>query len=300
MNNINLSKLVLILAIILFCVSCRERRVADSIVKMFDEGIEQVQKAKSVEEVQNTFDKTIASVEVYKSNHLKEITSIDSIAPQINEAQHLFTKACCIKAFLFNNGYIKNEKGVAIAVNSKGEIVPLEEMEGDDGVLSDSYGEDSSAMNPLGITRIVPEFEHYKSEYSKEYYWIFRHLTLQNSAGTIKYSDEDAEKYYILYVKTFFMARKICGWAPEDSDIRIYLEKHLTEILRDLPLGDNYPEKIREYVNKKYYDNKDAMNTVYISKRGYGYIKCSYDCGSDNCGFYISRDDESNGILKIK
>lgn len=305
MKQRNISKLALILAIILFCVSCGKKDVTDVIVKMFDEGIEQVQKAESVEEVQNTFDKTIASVEEYKSNHLKEISSIDSLVPQINEAQHLFTKACCIKAFSFNNGYIKNEKGVTIAVNSKGEIVPLEDMEGDVGLLSNTYGEESSITNPLGITRIVPKFKHYKSEYSKEYHWLFEHLTLQNSAGTIKYNDEDAEKYYGLYIQLFFMACKICDYPTDDSEIINYLEDHFTEIIRDLPLDDKYPEKIREYVNERYYDNKDAMNSVSISERGYGYIKCSYYSYSRyysrsyELHFSIRRNEDLNGALSI-
>ena len=92
------------------------------------------------------------------------------------------------------------------------------------------------------------------------------------------------------------------GPASWDFEIKSYLQEALTEVIYNLPLNDSYPENVKEAVNKVYYDNLDAMKTVYISDRGYGWIECSFYMHRnkyDKNSFYIERSDEFNGVLII-
>jgi hypothetical protein len=277
-----------LLVTVLLCTGCEKKNIVDSIAEMYDDGIETVDKAKSVDDVQQYYNDINKKVEDFKQSHLREMAALDSTITKIEEAKMIFTKACCIKASSFE-GFIKDTEGVVIGVNDKGEVLPLECIEGDDG-----FNENTS-NNPLGLTGITPIFK--KSGDT----WDCMGITVQDSEGDYIYNDEDAEQYYEQYLPLFFIAHKIVpDWSRNDSLVN-YLTNHLSDIVSNLPLDDSYPKDIREYVNKKYYDNKDAMSTLCISKREYGSIWCEYYDNPNRRGscFRVKRDKNNNGRLTI-
>lgn len=282
----------------LLCVNCEKKGFVDLIAEIYDDGINIVEKAKSVEDVQKCYNDISNKVEQFKQSHLREMAALDSTVTKIEEAKMIFTKACCIKASSFE-GYIKDTNGVVIAVNDAGKVMPLESIEGDDGLESDDGN--SKTTNPLGFAGVTPVYTKEKN-YHNENCWRCEYITIQDSEGTYIYNDEDAERYFEHYLSLFFMAYQIVPRWTQDEDIVRYLTNHLSYIILNLPLDDSYPPKIKEYVNKEYYDNKDEMSTLHISERGYGYVKCTYfeNCNrNDPRSFYVMRDKGNNGRLVI-
>lgn len=162
-------------------------------------------------------------------------------------------------------------------------------------------GDDEDSGNPLGFTTITPEFSYEKNEWNNKYYWGSRYLTVQTSKGDYLYSDEDAERYYNNYTRLFLMAYILFSKIDyQDAEIREYLKSNFTIILNNLPLDDTFPPKIREKVNKLYYDWKDVLGTIEFSQRGYGYIMYKYHDYDNRTGYLtLKRDEEHNGRLII-
>lgn len=168
------------------------------------------------------------------------------------------------------------------------------------GKESDANVEEETAEasnNPLNIIGMTPVYNDKGRGRYLDY------ITLQTPNGDYMYDDEDAETYMDGYVSAFFMAREIASGANRDdkSDIREYLESNLLDVVVNLPLDSSYPDRIREYVNKLYYDNKDIM--LYKDSRGYGYVRYKYTLGNNVNGkpYYfqllISRGDDGRCIL---
>lgn len=298
----SLNLLAILMVAMFFCTGCEKKGIVDSIVEMYDDGIETVDKAKSVDDVQKYYDDINKKVEEYKQSHLREMASLDSTVTKIDKAKMLFTKACCIKAYSFDHGYIKNTEGVTIGVDIAGEVLPLESIEGDDG-LAEEYGNNNDTDNPLGFTTLTPVYDKYKNFEGKDR-WGLEYVTVQNSKGDYIYSDEDAELYYAKYLSLFYMAFCISKYVPQESqDYVYYLKTNLSNIILSLPLDDSFPENIREYANEVFYNHKDEISTLHISERGYGYVKCAYYYkGNTNSlrYFCLKRDKENNGRLIIR
>jgi hypothetical protein len=157
-------------------------------------------------------------------------------------------------------------------------------------------GDDENSSNPLGFTTITPNY------YFDDGYWHRGALTVQTSKGDYIYSDEDAERYYNNYTRLFLMASVLSDYLDyRDAEIREYLKSNFTVILNNLPLDDTFPPKIREKVNKLYYDWKDVLGTIEFSQRGYGYIRYEYHDYYNRTGeLTLKRDEEHNGRLIIK
>lgn len=142
--------------------------------------------------------------------------------------------------------------------------------------IENTYKEnDEDPNNPLNIIGMTVEW--YGSHYTDtgKYYYNDYKITLQTPKGDLKYSDEEAELYYDKYAFLFAMAACICDTQELDEDkenIRDYLKNNLYDVVCNVPLNDSYPKKVRETVNKVYYDNKDdIMHTLHLEDRGYGY-----------------------------
>lgn len=157
-------------------------------------------------------------------------------------------------------------------------------------IIRNKKNNDSNEKNPLGIIKIIPDFEN-------------RQITLQSHTGIIMYNDEDVDKYK-QYLRLFYFAHIICTDynIRDNAEIRSYLEENFTYVLANLPLDDSYPENVKEAVNEVYYDNLDAANTVSVTSRGYGYITCKYywqNYINHKRHFDIKRSEELNGALII-
>lgn len=295
---------IFLIVAILFCTSC-QKSVVDSIYDIYEDGIDKVENAQSLVEVKKCFVETNMKVEEYKQSHLRDIATLGSETARIDEAKQIFTKACCVKAYSFDNGYIQDMEGVTIAINAEGKVVPLENLEEDNNQYSDDMESDNiENQNPLGIVGFTPEYEFRSDGWGHEY-WYFKCIEVHTSSGDLSYSDEDAETYYEQYVDLFFLAYEIAKGTNHNLDKKIidYLKKHFTDIISNLPIDDSYPDYVRDYVNEQYYNSKDELNTAYISERGYGYIKCSYHPkGRKNStgSFYLERDKYHNGRLIIR
>lgn len=171
----------------------------------------------------------------------------------------------------------------------------------------DTYDESfEDPNNPLNIVGMSVEWLK-KNEHSN-YYDDYK-ITLQTLDGDYKYSDEDAEQYYDQYATLFAIAACICDTQlyldSTKVNISDYLKNNLFKIVCEIPLNDSYPPKVREVVNKVYYDNKDdIMHTLHLADRGYGYkvyegykiIRWLYECHPGR--LYVRRGNDS--ILYIK
>lgn len=297
-----LNLFAILLAIVILCTGCEKKSIVDTIAEMYDDGIENVENAKNVDDVQRCYNDINKKVEEFKQGHLKEMAALDSTFAKIEEAKMTFTKACCIKASSFD-GFIKDSNGVVIGINDAGKVSPIESIEENGRLDSDDYNDsdNKTSTNPLGFTGLTPIYYKDKCWWSA-YTFNRRYITVQTSEGDYIYNDEDAERYYEHYLALFFIATKIIPNNTDDKGLVNYIANHISEIITNLPLDDSYPQNIREYANKIYYDNKDEMNTLHISERGYGYIKCTFynNCNrNDPRHFIVKRDDENNGRLVI-
>ena len=152
-------------------------------------------------------------------------------------------------------------------------------------------------------------FTEYKPIYEKKYTgrYYLKCINILDANGEVKYSDEEAEKYYSNYAAHFLcaciIADKVCD-EKNDAEMRSYMEEHLFDVVCNLPLGDSYPSDVREIVNKIYYDYKDRIMNMSLENRGYGYLKYKYDTGAYNqyTGSYstyylkISREQDSGTL----
>ena len=164
--------------------------------------------------------------------------------------------------------------------------------------------------NPLNIIGMKPEWEKWEGYgYDR---WSCEKITVQTPNGNLKYSDEDAELYYDDYALIFTWAYLICRGLHSDKDqsIRDYLKDNLLEVVCDLPLDDSYPEKVREHVNKIYYDRVDEINsTLCVDDRGFGYKNYAYYYEGYSLDYHVEctqkqlirmkRDKDDDGILVI-
>ena len=127
----------------------------------------------------------------------------------------------------------------------------------------------------------------------------FKGIKVFDTNGEVKYSDEDAEKYYQHYVANFFFAYKIAkatvGMSEyEDAKTISYLKDNLFDIVCNLPLNNSYPSYIRETINEIYYDNKDMALNMSLYKRGYGYVEFRYN---EKQRFCIYREENSGFLI---
>lgn len=161
--------------------------------------------------------------------------------------------------------------------------------------------------NPLNIIGMKPEWKNKGRDW-----WSCEKITVQTPNGNLKYSDEDAELYYDDYALIFTWAYLICSglYSDKDQSIRNYLKDNLLEVVCNLPLDDSYPEKVREHVNKVYYNKVDDINnTLCVDGRGFGYKKYAYYYEGYSLEYHVEctqkqlirvkRDKDDNGILVI-
>lgn len=158
--------------------------------------------------------------------------------------------------------------------------------------------------NPLNIIGMTPVYE--MSSDGKECY--LKYITLQTPNGDYMYDDEDADSYYNdlagLFFLTYMLANKAemsVSLSDKKNDIREYLKDHLFDVVTNLPLDSSYPERIREFANKVYYDNKDK--DIYVEDKGYGYVKYLYQVKFngkiENWYFKVGRtEDDGRFIIK--
>ena len=290
MNRIkqSLNLLAILMVAMFFCTGCEKKGVVDSIVEMYDDGIETVDKAKSVDDVQKYYDDINKKVEEYKQSHQREMASLDSTVTKIDKAKMLFTKACCIKAYSFDHGYIKNTEGVTIGGDVVGEVLPLESIEGDDG-LAEEFGNNNDTDNPLGIIDYSYIFLNGNIEY----------ITVLTSNGAYLYNEEDAERYYDYYASHFFWANMIVRrvWYSDASeDTRKYVRDNLYRIVSNLPLDISFPRDVMERVNKVYYKYMDKAKNIHLLRRNNGISIYDYHGPTK---LYLSRDPDHGGKLVI-
>ncbi len=161
--------------------------------------------------------------------------------------------------------------------------------------------------DPLNISELKIHWT--ESSFKKGAYFL-DYITIETPEGTLKYSDEDAELYYDEYALIFTWASVISDYSydktdNDDMEIKDYLDNNLLEIVCNLPLDDSYPEKLREYVNRKYYNNVDDIMKLSLADRGYGYKKYYYNkVYNDYTGSYCYHGLEiwsaENDVLKIR
>lgn len=286
MNGSNLKIYAIISAIMFICVSCIEKKKSDNIEETINGYLEKVDEAKTIDEVQEYYNKMIVELDEFKSNHLKEMALKDSLMRVVNGEQQTFTWICCVKAKKLG-GLIKDNNGVRLYVNDEDEVLSFDKM-----MTSIDYKGCIENDNPLKVTNIIPKFRENDGE------WWFKKLTLENMIGTILYSNKDAEKYYEQYSKLFYVACMISGkdsGAITNPEIIEYLKANLMNVLQNLPLDDTYPENVRRYVNQRFFDCFDKINKLSCESitKDYAYF---YN-GKNSVSFV--RDTEDAGILAI-
>ena len=271
------------------CIGCEKKGFLDSIVEMYDDGIETVDKAKSIDDVQKCYNDINKKVEEFLQNHLNEIAALDSTATKIEAAKMAFTKACCIKASSFE-GFIKDTNGVVIGVNDAGKVLPLESIEGDDGLVSDADYDNYDDNNPLGFI----DYSYISMNGNIEY------ITVRTSNGLYLYNEEDAEQYYDHYVTHFFFANMIVRkiWYSDASeDTKKYVRDNLYRIVSDLPIDINlYPKDVVNRVNNVYYNYMDKAKNLHLLRRNNG--NSIYDYYGPT-KLYLSREPDHGGKLVI-
>ena len=293
----NLSRmLTTLLVTMLLCIACGEKNVVDAVEKIFDEGIERVQRAESMEEVQRIYNEVIIQVNDFKTEHLKEFAALDSTASSLQKTKETFVKACCIKLKSMNS-YLEIEDGV-ISIDENGNLYDPLELEGDEG-----NDRDSNQNNPLNI--IGYTFISNPDEYSGNY------IIVQTSNGDCLYNEEDAERYYDYYISHFFFAARIAsstlncrsyGYLHTDESTREYIKENLYNIVSNLPLDNSYPSDVVEKVNEIYYNYKEEAATLHLIKRDYGRSLYGYYADNNSnklCYFDLCRDKKNGGKLKF-
>lgn len=162
--------------------------------------------------------------------------------------------------------------------------------------------------NPLNISELKIHWKEKNAPLAG--FFPLDYITIETPDGELKYSDEDAELYYDEYALIFTWAVRIaddCDWQEnvDYMEIKDYLDNNLLEIVCNLPLDDSYPEKLREYVNRIYYNNVDDIMGLSLEDRGYGYKKYYYNkVYNDYTGSYCYHGlkiwSAENDVLKIR
>ena len=292
----NLSRmLTTLLVTMLLCIACGEKNVVDAVEKIFDEGIERVQRAESIDEVQEIYNEVISQVNDFKTEHLKEFASLDSTASSLQKTKETFVKACCIKLKSMNSS-LETEDGF-ISIDENGNLYDALELAGDEG--NDRAYNQKNPLNIIGYTHIYNPDRHYDN-----------YISIQTPDGDYLYSEEDAERYYDSYISQFFFAEKIAlhilyeGYYDEGDDESVieYVKKNLFKIVSNLPLDSSYPSNVVERVNEIYYDNKEEAATLHLIKRDYGKSLYGYYEDNDHNKLRyvsLSRDTNDGGKLII-
>lgn len=158
-------------------------------------------------------------------------------------------------------------------------------------------------MSKKDMSNPAERFTEYKPTYEISKYtnnYMFYGIKIFDANGEVKYSDEEAEKYYSNYAAHFLCACIIADRVHDDAEMRSYMEEHLFEVVRDLPLNESYPSNMQETINRIYYDYKDRIMNMSLESRGYGYLLYKYDTNG-NWTYYlrICRDKDS-GVLIAK
>jgi hypothetical protein len=281
-------KLTLLLATMLItmciCTACGKKNVMDTLNNIYDEGIERVQKAEAIEDVQKIYDEVTKQVNDFKTEHQKELSALDSSAITLQKAEETFVKACCIK--LNRKGaLLHTENGLSADIDENGNLYCPEDNAGDEGNYNSSI-----PNNPLNIIGYSYIYMNGNIEY----------ITVMTPNGVYLYNEEDAEKYYDDYVSHFFFANMIARrvWYSDAQDgTKEYVKKHLFEIVSNLPLNINsYPRDVMDRVNKVYYDYMDKAKNLHLLRRDNGNSIYSYNGPTK---LYVSRDPDHGGKLVI-
>lgn len=275
--------LITMLVTICLCTACGKENVIDTIKKMYEQGIERVEKSESIEEVQRIYDEVTKQVKYIKSEHQKELTSLGSTVSTLQKTEDVFVRACCIKLNDMNS-FLKTEDGL-ISIDEKGNFYDPSELPGDD---SDYYSENPD--NPLNII----DYSYICLNGNIEY------ITVLTSNGVYLYNEEDAEQYYDYYVPHFFWANMIVRrvWYSDASkDTKQYVKGNLFRIVSNLPLDISYPKDVMERVNKIYYKYMDKEKKLHLLRRNNG--RSIYDYNGPT-KLYLGRDPDHGGILVIR
>lgn len=263
--------------------------IADNVEQICVDGAKAVNKASSMDEVQEAYNNAQGEVTLLLSETEKKIEPKDSV--RIDDALKGFLEVCCKKAREFDS-YLNTDKGLYY-MDDEGNVKC-----GDDE--PQGYHLDNPAMM----------FKAYKPVYKAcqvddETCYQLLGVTVLDVDGEVKYSDEDAEQYYNYYVTHFFFAYKIATTylKYKGQDIAPYLQENLFNVVCNLPLDDSYPGDVKDKVNKIYYDCKDKVMNMRLYKRGYGYVEYAYETFRDFYGghnircFKIYRDENSGNIM---
>ena len=282
------SLLATLLAVVIVCIGCRESSALDFIQKIYDDGISQLEKAESSDDVQIIYDGSIEQVKHFMADHPKEIAELDSTALQ--KAEEAFLYSCCMKADFFDSG-IDTDKGRA-SIDDSGKVFVYNPE-------NDNQDLNNQRLNPLDVTDIIPIYK--ANQIDDEVTYSFDRMKILTSNGECLYDDQLIEQYGYQYIPVFFMAYMI---AKDGKSHAAYLKEHLYEILFNLPLGDQYPQEVREYVNKKFYDYKDKAENMRFYKREYGYIEYAFEqvrgiYGEQNIRCFKVYRDNNTGRLTL-
>lgn len=280
----------IIIVILSLCVACGEKNVVKTIEKMYDDGIERVQKAKDAKDVQKIYDDVTQKVKDVKNMHLKEFAELDSATTKIlPNAEEKFVKACCIRLHDMGASILKTSIG-GVWSDANGNLVgwvkPGEE------VVDQVYA--SKGNDSFNIFAFDPIYEYDKNTNK----WYFKEITMTRSINNdyYMYNEEHAD-YYDKYSFTFYMAYLLSLLAADNDNLREYITNYLTIVLDDMPLDASYSDYVREYVNKIYYDYKDRG--PYIGEKRYGYSQYLFRNLMDmKCSFYLRRGEEGRCVIR--
>ena len=276
------------------CIGCGNKSnttnsIADYVEQICNDGAKAVNKASSMDEVQDAYYNAQGEVSLLLSETEKKIEPKDSL--RIDHALKGFLEVCCKKAHEFDS-YLKTDKGLYY-MDDEGNVKC-----GDDE--PQGYHLDNPAMI---FKAYKPVYKAYQVD--DETCYQFLGVTVLDMDGEVKYSNEDAEQYYNYYVTHFFFAYKIATTylKYKGQDIAPYLQENLFNVVCNLPLDDSYPGDVKDKVNKIYYDCKDKVMNMRLYKRGYGYVEYAYETFRDFYGghnircFKIYRDENSGNIM---
>ena len=291
MSNVNYSLKVIatIFVIVFLCIACEKGNIEKSLAKMYDDGIERIQKAEEPNDVQKIYDDVTKKVEDFEKQHLKEFTALDSKANALKKkSEEHFIKVCCIKLYDMKD-CLKTAKGVVCADKNGNLMWAKVVCEGDSSPTS-------AKSKPFNIIDMIPIYG--STQVDDEVRYHFDRVKMMTSNGEYLYDDEQMENA-MLYMHYFFMSYLI---AKNGVKYASYLKDHLFDVVCNLPLDESYPQDIREYANKIYYNNKDKMSRMVEYDRGYGYVEFVYDKGfffGQNlllC-FKLYRDDDTGKLM---
>ena len=280
----NLSALLVVMLFTVFlCTACGEKNIVNTLEKMYDEGIKEIEMMESAEDVQSNYDKIIAKIKEFKTAHHEELSALDSTTNTLQEIEEAFIKACCKKSAEFNSGLLTDYGYVRLDENGN-IFIDRNPNEIESNTL------ESSPNNPLNIIGYSYICLNGNIEY----------ITLQTPYGPYLYNEEDAEQYYDNYVLHFFFANMIVKriwYSDAIEETKKYVRDHLFDIVSNLPVDINsYPKDVVERVNKIYFNYMGKAQNLHLSRRSNGVSIYNYGGPTK---LYINRDPEHGGRLII-